>query len=247
MHFLRLVCAVLFLKVDARYMNVPTDNMISYFSTECAQKAEFNFVMFLVELNSSLASVLYPHLIQSKCRFLEVPIDCEDCFLFLFNKEYELNHKVIIIDYVSFDSSKLTHLVDRIEWMYTLCVPRCNMIVLLSGSDFLLHKHQTMVAESLLSSNLSLNEISLGYYYDNDLSSYNHFMYIRPVVHGCVRHNGIFVPNSKEDWHALTTKPKYCNLNGSVLNVVMNDVSALISLFKSKFVMNNFISFIILR
>ena len=223
MHLLQIIFVVLFWNVDAHYMNVPTDNMANYFETECEQ-GKFNFIMFLVQSNSSWPSVLYPHLIQSKCRFLEVHIDCEECFLNLINKEYKLNRKVVIIDYVSFDSSKLAHLVDRIERMYALCVFKCNMIVLLSGPDFLFHKHQTMVAETLLSSNLSLNEIALGYYSDNDLSSDNHFLYIRPVVHGCVRHNGIFVPNSKEDWHALTTKPKYCNLNGSTFTVAINQV-----------------------
>ena len=225
MNLFCVICVGFVLQIDAHYVNVPTDHIVNYLFTECKPQIKLNTVVLLAQLNNSPASVLYPHLIQSECRFLEISIDCDKCLVNLIAGEYKLNHKILIVDYVNFDLSKQSHLVDRMEYIYKLCAPKCNSIVLLSGPNFVPHKQQPVVAQTLLSTNYPLSDVVLGYYNDNDPSSDNHFMYIRPVVHGCVRYNGILIPNSKEDWKALTTKPSHCNLNGTTLNVVMNKVS----------------------
>lgn len=48
--------------------------------------------------------------------------------------------------------------------------------------------------------------------------------YIRPVIKGCQSYDGILFSNEPGVSDVLTANPLKCNLNGSVLKVVVNEV-----------------------
>lgn len=50
-------------------------------------------------------------------------------------------------------------------------------------------------------------------------------LHIRPIIFGCVQHDGIFVPKSENDFTKLKTSFRQCNLQKANLNVSVNHVS----------------------
>ncbi len=48
--------------------------------------------------------------------------------------------------------------------------------------------------------------------------------HIRPIIFGCVRHEGIFVPKSNNDFSKLKVSYRHCNLQNTKLNVSVNHV-----------------------
>jgi hypothetical protein len=59
--------------------------------------------------------------------------------------------------------------------------------------------------------------------YENNLNA-TQIAYIRPIINSCHSFDGILYSSDLNLKKMLTTKPSHCNLNGTVLRVVVNEV-----------------------
>lgn len=209
---------------DRTHHPIPTGNIFAYLDQNCAPTVVGppKTLILLTHRIHPGQSIFYPHLFPSGCRIQMIPLDCDRCLVEDITLTYKISHKLFLIDYPNFKMDQLNHLTDRIELIHSLCTPQCYVVVLLGGENA--ERAQQRVVQALFENENSLNDIVVGSYLTDNPATPSDFIYIRPVIQGCIRYEGILIPNNHKDFASLTTKPSQCNLNGTTLRVAMTDV-----------------------
>lgn len=189
--------------------------------------------------SGDINSVLLRHLSDAECNYIELDYECEDCVADVVDGLYRSTEKIILIDHANFEFAHLEALVERASLIAEKCVHRCRLIVFLAGPDYSCSKGQEMVHNSLYAADDKIRLILVHLAATGmDTTDYHRtlradtIVYIRPIVHGCVHHEGVLIPATAAEMHSLRTIPAHCNLNGSTLRVAVNDVSKMVEVPK---------------